>query len=295
MTDLVGKKTPKKSKPTYITSILMVSLILLMLGNVGIIGLNIRMFTKMVKENVRISLYLSDAMNEVEIFQMQKKIETKPFVKFTEYISKEQAKKDFLALSGEDDNFDDMLGFNPLPSSIHVYLQAVYANSDSIQKIREEIENKYGKSIHDLKVNEQLVNSINSNIRMLTIVLSGISLLLVLIAVLMIDSTVRLSMYSNRFLIKSMQLVGADRKFVTRPYMGRAVVNGFISAIIAIVILSLLIIFAQKEFPDLGVLQNMMLTGALFVVLVLLGVFISWFSTYRAVLKYLKMKLEELY
>jgi cell division transport system permease protein len=295
MANLVGKKTPKKSKPTYITSILMVSLILLMLGIVGIIALNINTLTRLIKENVRISLYLSDAMNEVEIFQMQKKIETKPYVKFTEYISKEQAKKDFLAMSGEEDDFDDMLGFNPLPSTVHIYLQAGYANKDSIQSIREEIQSKYGKSIRDLKVNMEIVKSINSNIKMITIVLSAISILLVVIAVLMIDSTVRLSMYSNRFLIKSMQLVGADRKFVTRPYMGRAVVNGFLSSIIAIVILSLLVLFAQREFSDLRVLQNMMLTGVLFVALVLLGVLISWFSTYRAVLKYLKLKLEELY
>lgn len=291
----VGKKTPRKSRPSYITSILMVSLVLLILGMVGMIGLHFQELSHLIKENVRVSLFLPESMNEVESIQLQKKLETEPFVKYAEYVSKDQAKDEFLTLSGEEEDFEELLGFNPLPASINLYLKAEYANADSISMIRQTIDTNYGLESTQLKVNEELVTSINSNLGIVSLILGGLSLILLIITIVLIDSTVKLSMYSNRFLIKSMQLVGADRWFITRPYMARSVANGFISGVIAVAALVGLFYLLQQRIPELDQLQNILMWAILFAILIGLGIFISWWSTFRAVTKYLKTKLDELY
>lgn len=291
----VGKKSPRKSKPTYITSILMVGLVLLMLGLVGMIGLHFQSLSRLIKENVRVALFIPDQMNEVDILQLQKRLETEPFVKYIEYISKEDAKTAFLSLSGEEEDFEDLLGFNPLPASLNLYLTAAYAHPDSLVGIQQTMGDKYRLDPEQININEEMVSAINTNLGIIGLVLVGVAILLVIIAVVLIDSTVRLSMYSNRFLIKSMQLVGADRWFITRPYTLRSIFNGLVSGILAVLALIGLFYLAQQQVPALVQLQDLMAWGGLFAGVILIGVFISWWSTYRAVTKYLKTKLDELY
>ena len=295
MTQQIGKKSPRKYRPSYFTSILMISLVLLILGMVGMIGIHFQELSKLIKENVRISLYLPESMNEVAIIQLQKKLETEPFVKYAEYISKEQAKEEFLSLSDEEEDFEELLGSNPLPASINLYLRSNYATTDSIEMIKNKINTSYGLESTQMKVNEELVTSINSNLGIVSIILGGLSIILFIITIILIDSTVRLSMYSNRFLVKSMQLVGADRWFITRPYMTRSIANGFISGVIAVAALVAIFYFLQKKIPGLEQLQNLFMWSILFVILIGLGMLISWWSTLRAVTKYLKTKLDELY
>lgn len=291
----VGKKSPRKSKPTYITSILMVGLVLLMLGLVGMIGLHFQSLSTLIKENVRVSLFLPDQMNEVEIMQLQKRLETESFVKYSEYISKTQAKEDFLQLSGDEEDFEDLLGFNPLPASLNLYLTAEYSHPDSIPGIRSMLSDKYSLDPDQVNINEELVSAINTNLGLIGIVLIAVALLLVAIAIVLIDSTVRLAMYSNRFLIKSMQLVGADRWFITKPYTLRGIFNGLVSGLLAVLALIGLFYVAQQQIPELVQLQNLPAWGGLFAAIIGLGILISWWSTHRAVTKYLKTKLDELY
>lgn len=295
MAQQVGKKHPRKGKPTYITSILMVSLVLFILGLGGMIGLQFKELSTVVREQIRISVFMKDATKEVDILQLQKKLETEPFVKSTKYVSKEEAKDRFLQMSEAEEDFEGLIGYNPLPASINMYLQADYSNPDSLAHIRSVLEDKYQLNPQQLKVNEALVESINTNMQVVGAILLGICILLLIITFVLIDSTVRLAMYSNRFLLKNMQMVGADRWFITRPYLFRSIVNGFISAIIAIIALVGFMTLAYEQVPDLKQLQDPVDWGILFGIILLIGLAISIWSTHRAVTKYLKMKLEELY
>lgn len=291
----VGKQSPKKSRPTFLTSILMVGLVLLMLGLVGMVGLHFRSLGNLIRENVRVSLFLPDDMNEVGIMQLQQRLEGEPFTKYIEYTSKEEAKRDFLQMTEGAEDFEDLLGFNPLPASLNLYLTATYTQPDSIAVVKTIMAERYKFSPEQVNINEELVNAIDTNLSVAGLILVGIALLLVLVAAVMIDSTVRLAMYSNRFLIKSMQLVGADRWFITRPYLLRSVANGLLSGILAVLALLGLFTLAQRQLPELIQLQEPVWWVALFLALVTLGILISWWSTWRAVTKYLRTKLDELY
>lgn len=295
MAQQVGKKHPKRGKPTYITSILMVSLVLFILGLGGMVALQFHELSTVIKEQIRISVFMKDGTNEVDIRQLQKRLETERFVKSSEYVSKEEAKERFLQMSDSESDFDDLLDHNPLPASIQIYLYADYSNPDSLALVKSSLENEYRINPELVKVNDALVESINTNVRIVGAILLGICILLVVITFLLIDSTVRLAMYSNRFLIKNMQMVGADRWFITRPYLYRGIINGFISAIIAVIVLVGFMTLAYEQVPDLKQLQDPLDWAILFAIILLTGLAISVWSTHRAVTKYLKMKLEELY
>ena len=290
-----GKKRAKKGKPTYITSILMVALMLFLLGLAGMIVLQFRALSKTVKEQIKISLYLRDNVKQADVLLIQKRLEAEPFVKSSEYVSKEEAKKRFLMNSDAEDDFEDLIGYNPLPAHIDFFLHAEYANADSIAQIKIKVRENFASYYRDLGVNEALVGSLDKNIRLLGFVLLGVCVLLLIISVLMIDSTVRLAMYSNRFLIKNMQMIGATRAFIVKPYLARAVINGMISAMLAILGLIAFMSLAYRQVPELKRLQNLRDWGVLFASLVVIGIVINVFSTRRAVSKYLKMKLEDLY
>lgn len=295
MVKLPRKRKPRKSKPTYITPILMMALVLLMMGATGMIGIHFNEFTRMVREQVRVSLFLDDNLSEADIMTLRQRLEVEPFTRFTEYTSKEQAKQEFLASSGEEEDFEDLLGFNPLPASINLYLKASYTNPDSLNTVKAHLSQRYGLEPETMRVNEELVGAINRNLGMAGLVMMGIALLLIVVSLVLIDSTVRLSMYSNRFLIKSMQLVGAGRWFITKPYMLRSLFNGIVSGILACLGILGLYYLAQQQVPDLRQLQNMPLWIGLFALVMALGILISWWSTWRAVSKYLRTRLDELY
>ena len=295
MANQVGKKSPKRSRPSFITSILMVALVLFILGLIGLVVLHFQEMTRIVKENIQVSIYLQDNMNEVETVQLQKKLETERYVKSSEYISKDQAIEKFIEKNPSEKDFMDITGYNPLPASIDLFLNAEFMNNDSILVIEKELQEKYGLEEEQVKSDKKLIRSIDENLRTAGLILIGIAILFIFIVIVLIDSTVRLSMYSKRFLIKSMQLVGANRWFITKPYMMRSILNGFISGIIAVLVLSAAIYLAQKKFAELALLQNYLYWALLFIGLIVLGILISWWSTYRSVTKYLRMKLDELY
>jgi len=287
-----GKASLKRSKPNYILSIAGVAFALLVMGIMGWLFLNFREVAKAFKEDIRISAYLR-TLNKDTIGQIQQYIATQPFARNVTYVNKESAKQIWNKENNED--WAKILDANPLPESIDFYAKAEYVNKDSLQKIQNSLMALYGNQITDVKYPPELVTSIDQNAKTLGLIAIVISVVLCVIVIFSIDNTIRLAMFSNRFLIKTMQMVGATRGFIARPMDIKAALNGLLSSAIAIALLFAIIQWAQSLFPQLKAIQNTELTITLFGGMALIGVGISLFSTHRSVIKYLKMKLDDLY
>ena len=288
----VKTKSLRRSKPNYIYSIVGVALVLLILGIMGWLFLNLSQAGNAFKEDIRISAYLR-TMNKDSITQIQQYIASQPYAKNVEYVNKEKAKDIWNKDNNED--WNKILDVNPLPESIDFYAKAAYVNKDSLNIISNDIMQRYSNQITDLQYPSGLVNNLNERASKLGLIFLVAAIVLSIIVIVSIDTTIRLAMFSNRFLIKTMQMVGATRNFIATPMDLRAIVNGLISSAIAIAVLFGLIQWAESQFPQLKAIQNNMLTVILFGGMILIGVGISLFSTHRSVIKYLRMKLDDLY
>ena len=232
-------------------------------------------------------------MNKDTIGQIQQFISSKPYAKGVVYVDKSNAKVIWNKENNED--WAKILDSNPLPESIDFYAKASYVNKDSLVKISDELMSAYGNQITELQYPKSLVTNLNERASKIGLVFLVIAILLCVIVIFSIDNTIRLAMFSNRFLIKTMQMVGATRGFISKPMNIQAIINGLISSLIAIALLFTLIGWAESQFEPLKAIRDINLTLILFFGMIVLGVGISVFSTHRAVLKYLKMKLDELY
>ncbi|HVZ25484.1 MAG TPA: permease-like cell division protein FtsX [Sediminibacterium sp.] len=289
---VIGKGSMKRSKPNYVYSIVGVALVLLIMGIMGWFFLNITAVGNVFKEDIRMSAYLR-TLNKDTISQIQQFIASRPYAKNVTYVNKEMARQIWNRENNED--WAKILDVNPLPESIDFYARANYVNSDSLTKISNELMAAYGNQLTDLQYPKSLVSNLNERASKIGLIFLVVAIMLCVIVVFSIDNTIRLAMFSNRFLIKTMQMVGATRGFIARPLNIRAVINGLISSLIAIFFLFILIGWAENLFPPLKTIRDIRLTLILGFGLVLLGVGISVYSTYRSVLKYLKMKLDDLY
>jgi cell division transport system permease protein len=287
-----GKSSLKRGKPNYITTVIGVSLVLFIMGIMGWFFLNINAVGNAFKEDIRMSAYMR-TLNKDTIAQIQQFIASQPYSKNVTYVDKNSAK----AIWNKENNEDwaKILEVNPLPESIDFYAKAAYVNKDSLLKISDELMAAYGNQITDLQYPQSLVTNLNERASKIGLIFLVVAVLLCTIVIFSIDNTIRLAMFSNRFLIKTMQMVGATQSFIARPLNIRALINGLISSGIAIVLLFTLIGWAESQFPQLKAIRNLGDTFLLFGGLILLGVGISVLSTHRSVLKYLKMKLDELY
>lgn len=281
----------KKGKPSYVYAIVGISLVLFMLGTLGWLVMNGRMLTKAFKENVAVEVILHDNTREENLTKLAAILEQQPFIKSVEPITKEEAAEDFFNAGGED--YTEILDFNPLYPSINIKLDAAYVNPEHLEQIRDFI--MQSNIVRDVSYPNTVVDNMNENFQKIGIVMGTIALLLFVIVVILIDNTVRLAMFSNRFLIKTMQMVGATRKFITRPFDQRAIINGLISGVIAMLALYLAITFFESQLPSLKVLHDstnlLLLMGGMIVT----GILISLLSTHRSVIKYLKMSVDDLY
>lgn len=262
-----------------------------MLGLLGIIILNTRQLSNNVKENIGFQVILNDNVKEVDVAKMQKTLDASEYVKSTEFITKEEAAARLQKDLGED--FIDFLGFNPLLSSINVHLKAEYANADSLAWIEKDMLDT--KLVKEVIYQKSLVSMINENVQKISLVILGFSSLLMVIALALINNTIRLSIYSKRFIIKTMQLVGATQGFIRRPFVLNGIKHGIYGAIIAILMLIGVLYFAQKQLPELAELQDQNMLATLFGLVIVLGIVISWISTSLAVRKYLRLKSDDLY
>lgn len=287
-----GSSSLKRSKPNFIYSIIGVALVLLIMGIMGWFFLNIRSVGNAFKEDIRISAYLR-TLNKDTIGQIQAFISSQPYSKNVTYVDKESAKQIWNRENNED--WAKILDVNPLPESIDFYAKADYVNQDSLATISAQLMQQYGDQITDIQYPQSLVSNLNERASKIGLIFLVIAVLLCVIVIFSIDNTIRLAMFSNRFIIKTMQMVGATRSFIARPLNIRALINGLISSSIAIVLLLIIIGWAESRVPELKAIRSIELNLLLFGGLTLLGVGISVYSTHRSVLKYLKMKLDDLY
>ncbi|MBL7111745.1 MAG: cell division protein FtsX [Bacteroidales bacterium] len=281
----------RKLRSSYLTSIISISLVLFLLGLIGILLLNAKKISDHVKENIGFSIFLKDNIREVDIIRLQKRLDAMPFVKSTDYITKEEAAADFQEELGED--FIDFLGYNPLGASIEVRFIASFAHPDSISGVENEI-SKY-EEVHEIFYQKSLVHLVHENVRKISLILLAFSVLMFLVAVALINNTIRLSVYSKRFLIKTMQLVGATRSFIRRPFLGKSATHGVYAAFLAIALLVGIIYLAQKELVQIISFQDVEIIGILFLAVIILGIVINWISTFFAVNRFLRMRSDDLY
>lgn len=282
----------KRSKPNYIYSIIGVAIVLFIMGIMGWLFLNLRTIGDHFKEDIRISVYLKST-DKNTIGKLQAFIAGQPYAKNVEYVNKEKAKAIWNAENSED--WAKILDVNPLPESVDFFAKAEYVNPDSLSNITAKIGAQFKNDIADIQYPKSLVSSLNERADKLGIIFLVMSIILCVIVIISIDNTIRLAMFSNRFLIKTMQMVGATRSFISKPLVIRAFINGLISAGIALVVLFGLIQWTAAQFPQIQTLQGIGNNLVLFFGLIVVGVGISVLSTYRSVVKYLKMKLDELY
>ncbi|MFC2101462.1 cell division protein FtsX [Bacteroidota bacterium] len=276
---------------SYVTTIISITLVLFMLGMLGMLVLQAKHLADYVKENIGFSIMIKEGVKDIEVFELQKRLTKEGYVKSADYMTKERAAREFSEELGED--FVAFLGYNPLLPSIELRLNAAYANSDSIRKIEEKLLSY--PIVKEVDYHKPLVDEINQNVERISLVILGISMVLLLIAIALINNTIRLSVYSKRFLIRSMQLVGGTQKFIQKPFLAKAILNGFVSSIIAIGLLMLVLYLAINEMPELLDFQDLELFGILFLIIIVLGIMFSWISTYFAIRKYIRMRTDSLY
>lgn len=289
-----GKASSKRGKPSYVMSIIGVTLVLFLLGIVGWLVINTNKLGEYFRENVEVKVDLSDRVSAKDSAAMMAYFGQLPYVKNYEFITKEAAKQRYMKDGNSD--FSTILDVNPLPKGIYFHAKKEYVETDSLQKISKELrEGQYAGLISDITYPRELVSNMNQNLRNISLIILGIAIILAIVVIFLIDNTIRLAMFSNRFLIKTMQMVGATRQFIARPLTIKAITNGAISAGIAILLIYILIVVAEGFIPWLRVVRSSSTLFLLFFALLLIGITITVFSTYRSVSKYLRMKLDELY
>jgi len=281
----------RRIRSSYITSIISISLVLLLLGMVGLLLINGRNIRKQVMESIGFNVILKENVKEADIYQLQKILDSREFILSTEYITKEEAALETEQMLGED--FIRFLGYNPLPPSIRVRLHQPWANPDSVMIIEQDLM-KYN-SIEEVYYKKSLLYAVNENIRQITLVILGFSILLALISVTLINNTIRLTIYSKRFVINTMQLVGATRRFIRIPFLYRSATSGFTGSLIALAILFGMIYLLQDEFEGVISLRDYDMLALLALGVILTGIILNWISTFFAVNKFLNMKTDKLY
>ncbi len=275
----------------FITSSISTTLVLLLLGLVVFFVLGAHNLSIYVRENINFSVLISDDMKEADILKLQKKLDKEPFVKQTEYISKKQALKEQSEAMGTDP--EEFLGYNPFTASIEIKLHSGYANSDSIAKIEKMI--KKNTNIQDVLYQRELIDLVNDNIRNISLVLLALAVVLALISFALINNTIRLAIYSKRFLIHTMKLVGASWGFIRRPFLRRNIWSGVLAGIMADAILMGTAYWLVSYEPELirVITPEVMLlvSGSVLI----FGVVITFLCAYLSINKYLRMKASTLY
>ncbi len=272
-------------------AIIGVALVLFLLGVLGLIVIHAQRLSQYFRENIEIQVILRDNIKPESAVALRDSLATRPYTKSVEYITKEDAANRFKKEFGED--FISLLQYNPLYASVNLKAQAAYVNPDSLKVIEQSLLSN--EIVREVYYQRALVDKLNENVRKIGAIILVISIILCLVVIVLIDNTIRLAMFSNRFLIKTMQMVGATRGFIARPFDSRSIGNGLLSALLAIAALIAVMYYAQKQLPEIRMVRDNTMTGLLFVGIIILGICISLFSTHRSVNKYLKMKLDDLY
>ncbi|MFI2741341.1 cell division protein FtsX [Zhouia sp. PK063] len=281
----------RKLISSYFSVILSIALVLFLLGVLGLLVINTKKLADHFKEQVTITVFLKDAAKEVEITQLQKTLSMAPYTKSAEFVSKEKAAEITSDAIGED--FMDFLGYNPLQNSIDVHLNADYVTADQLDEIAKDLNSK--DFVDEVSYDKPLISLLNDNVKRMSFWILVTSGIFTLIAVLLINSSIRLSIYSKRFIIKTMQMVGATKGFIRRPFIWNNVKLGMIGSIVAILAMAGVLSYMDKTFPELGLTNDPLIITLLFFAIFLLGVVISWISTFFAAQRFLNLRTDDLY
>jgi len=281
----------RRLRASYITSIISIMLVLYMLGLLGLIILHGRKLSDYVRENISVTVILKEDVTEDVVLNFRQRLEQTGFVKASRYITRDEAATELTKDLGED--FIQFLGYNPLPPSIDLQLKSEYANTDSIAKIERRLMGN--RFVKEVVYQKSMIDEVNGNINKITLVILGFSLILLLIAVILINNTIRLSVYARRFIIRSMQLVGATESFIRRPFIYRSMLHGAYAGILSIALLIGTLWLAQQRIPELVKLQDIQQFSVFYCVILIIGVILSGVSTFFAVRRFLRMKSDSLY
>ena len=276
---------------SYFSVVVSIALVLFLLGLLGLLVLNTKKVADYFKETIAVGVYFKDTAKEVEMKQLEKSLSLATYTKSIKFVSKEEAAEAHSASLGED--FVDYLGENPLQNSIDLYLNADFVAADKVDEIAAEISSK--SFVEEVTYDKPLISLLNDNIKKISLWVLIISGIFTLIAVLLINSSIRLSVYAKRFTIKTMQMVGATKRFIRRPFVWKSVKLGIIGAIIALAGMAGVLYYADKVFPQLTLLDDPLILGALFAGIFILGILITWFSTFLATQRFLNLRTDELY
>jgi cell division transport system permease protein len=276
---------------SYFSVVISVALVLFLLGFLGVFMIQSKKLIANFKEQVPVTVFLNKEVTKAEIQELDKYLSVKKYIKKREYVSAETAASKHTDIVGED--FMEFLGFNPLEDSFDIELHADYVQMDSIYKIEKEL--KSFSFVSDVFYDKNLVDLVHENIQKITfwmLVLAGI---LTMVAILLINSSMRLSIYANRFIIKTMQMVGATKSFIRKPFIWKNIRLGIAGALLAILSLTMLLFYLNEEFPELELLQDPLMIGLVMVGVLAVGILIAWISTFFATQRYLNLKTDELY
>ena len=277
---------------SYISVVISIGLVLFLVGLLGILVINTQKVANHFKEQIAMSIYLKDQAKEIEIDQLQKQLALADYTKTTVYTSKAEAAEIYKKDIGED--FMNFLGdANPLPQSIDVYFKADFVNEVQLAEIARDLSEK--EFVAEIIYDKPLIALLNNNIKRISFWVLVICGVFTFIAVLLINSSIRLSVYSKRFVIKTMQMVGATKSFIRRPFIWRSVRLGMIGAFLALIGMATILYFLNESYPELDLMMNRVLLAGLFIAVFLLGVIITWISTFLATQRFLNLKTDELY
>jgi cell division transport system permease protein len=262
-----------------------------MLGILGLLVINTKKVSNLFKEQAAITLYFNNDVKKDQIKKLEESIKKEPFTKYTKFTSKEEAAEIYKKENGED--FMNFLGYNPLQNSIDIFVKADFVTPEKM----EEIYAKYKKNsyISDVSYDRPLIDLLTKNVRKLSLFILIFSALATLVVVVLINSSIRLSVYAKRFTIKTMQMVGATKRFIRRPFIRGSVKLGIIGSLIAIAGLAIVVYYIDKNFPEIGLLKDHIQLAILFGGIFVLGILITWLSTFFATQRFLNLRTDELY
>nr|WP_299338641.1 permease-like cell division protein FtsX [Allomuricauda sp.] len=291
MSQYIERYQRRRLISSYFSVVLSIALVLFLLGVLGLLVLNTKKLSDHFKEQITISVFLKDNAKPIEIEQLQKSLAMAEYTKSAEFISKEDAAEQYSEDIGE--NFVEFLGYNPLKNSMDVNLKADFVSPEQVSEIAETISAK--TYVEEVSYDKPLISLLNDNVQRISLWILVASGIFTFISVLLINSSIRLSIYSKRFIIKTMQMVGATKKFIRKPFIWTNIKLGMLGAILALIALGVVLFYVNENFPELNLFQDFVLLIVLFSGIFGLGVIISWASTHFATQRFLNLRTDDLY
>lgn len=276
---------------SYFSVVLSIFLVLFLLGLLGLFVLNSKRISNNFKEEIAMTVFFKNDANDTIIKAFDEELKTAKFAKSYEYVSKEKAAEMHKKDIGED--FMQFLGVNPLQNSFDIYLKADYVVNDSIAKIQNRL--RKNEMIADIVYDKQLVDKVNDKIQEVSLLILIFSGIFAIISVLLINSSLRLSIYANRFIIKTMQMVGATKSFIRKPFIVRSLILGLIGSLLAVFALIGVLVYFETNYDNLGIMENQLAIAAVLLGVVVLGMLITWLSTFFATQRFLNLRTDDLY